>query len=218
MRSGLLALVAVGLLAAPAASAADGDPIERHTAADTARARSVVLRGGDLRGAWTSVRVSAPDQRLRCNGFRIDETGLVETGEADSPVFSREGVAVTSSASLYGTARMAATSWNRAIRPGLPGCLAQDGARSLSRPDFRLRVVSARKVPYARVAPSTAAYRIVYAATDGRPGTAPVPFVADYVFLRDGRTLAAVTTISLLRAFPAAELKRLVTIVSRRMR
>src|SRR5262245_61613030 len=218
MRPGLLALVAVGLLAAPAATAADGDPTERHTAADMARARAIVLRSGDLNGTWTSARVSTPDQRLQCPGFRIDETGLVETGEADSPVFSRAILGLTSSASLYGSARMAATSWARAIRPGLPGCLAQDGARSLSRPDFRLRVVSARRVPYARVAPNTAAYRIVYAATDGRPGTTPVPFVTDYVFLRNGRTLAAVTTIALVRPFPAAELKRLVTIVARRMR
>jgi hypothetical protein len=217
MRRALLALVSVGLLAG-SALAAEGDPLERHTAADMAKARSVMLRRADFGRGWTSERVTNPDESLQCTRFRIDESGLVETGEADSPVFSRELAGANSTASVYRTARMAAASWSRGIRPGLAACLAEDAERTLSQPRFRLKTVAARRVPYARLAPSTAAYRIVFAATDGQPGSTSVPFVVDVVFLRDARILAGVSTISVGRPFPPGELRRLASAVARRMR
>jgi hypothetical protein len=209
-----LVVLLAGLLAG-SALAAQGDPVERHTAADMARARAVVLRAADLGAAWKQQKPTGGDRQLQCTGFRVDESDLVETGEADSQVFSLATVVVSSSASVYRTAAMAATSWRRAVRPGLAACLAQDAEHSLSAPNLKLTRRSAARVPYANVATQTAAYHLVFDATDG---TTVVPLHADVVYIRGGRTLTGVVAVSFVSRFPAATLRRLAVLTGRRMR
>jgi hypothetical protein len=211
----LLPVVAAALLLAGAALA--GDPLfpqKRHTPVDMAKARAIVLRASDLTGAWRS-EAPGPDEPVRCKGFQIDEHDLVETGDADSRVFRRETLVVFSSASLYGTTAMAASSWKRAVRPGLSGCLAELAERDLSDPGITVRTKSAVRLAFPRLAPATVRYRIVFTLT-GSAGA--LPLYSDIVYMRNARVIAGVFALSFLSPFPSAELKRLATLTARRMR
>jgi hypothetical protein len=209
-------LLVAGLLLAGGALAAEGDPVERHTKADMAKARSIVLAPADLGAGWKREPAGGDDSSLQCKNFRIDESDLVETGEADSPVFTRAPVIISSSASLYRTAAMSATSWRRAIRPGLAACLAEDAQKSVSEPGFTLRRRSAGKIPYQPLpGAKTAAYHLVFSASDGQT-TVPVHF--DAVFLQRGRAIAGVFLASFGARFPAAPLRELAALTAGRMR
>ena len=208
-----LVLLLAGFLAGTAL-AAQGDPIERHTAADMARARAVVLRPADLGSGWQGQKPSGGDEQLHCRAFRIDESDLVETGDANSQVFTLATFVVSSSASVYRTPAMAAASWRRAVRPGLAACLAEDAERTLSAPNLRLTRRSAARIAYGNVATQTAAYHLVFSATDG---TNVVPLHADVVYIRGGRTLAGIVTVSFVKPFPASVLRRLAVLTGRRM-
>ena len=212
-----VALVA-GLVAAAVAAggAFAGDPLspqKRHTAADMAKARSIVLHAADLGPGWKS-EPPGPDSPIRCKNFQIDEHDLVETGDADSRIFERQTFALWSGASLYRTAAMAGASWQRAIRPGLPACLAELARKQLTEPGLTVQTASAGKVAFARLAPSTVAYRFVFV-VKGQAGS--LNLYSDAVFMRNGRVLAGVLTFSAASPFPADVLRKLAALTAKRM-
>ena len=211
----LVPVFAAGLLLAGTALA--GDPLfpqKQHTPADMAKARGIVLKTADLKGKWKS-QPPGPDEALRCKDFKIDEHDLVETGDADSRVFTRETNVVYSSASLYRTTAMAATSWRRAVRPGLPRCLGELAARALEDPGITAKVRSAAALAFPRVSPSTVRYRLAFTLT-GSSGS--LPLYGDIVYMRNGRVIAGLFTLSFASPYPAADLTRLATLTARRMR
>ena len=78
-------------LAVPAvALAADTDPKKRITAADQAKARSIVLKRTDFAAGWKKVPAS-PDSDLVCPGFNPDESDLTLTGEAEADFEHTQG-------------------------------------------------------------------------------------------------------------------------------
>ena len=216
MPRGLLVLVVAAGVAAAAASAADPLlPRERHTKADMAKARAAMLVARDLGAGWKGQRSNEPERPLRCKNFKVDEHDLIETGEAESPGFARGVQIVGTSASVYQTTAMTTTSWRRAIRAGLPACLAEDAERHLSEPNFVVKRKSAARVAFPKVTSSTAAYHLQLTVTD-ETGS-PLPLHLDYVVLRQGRTVVSLQAIAFLAPFPKAELRRLAGVVGRRM-
>src|SRR5262245_57250202 len=125
MRRLALVGIAAGLLSG-AAYAAQGDPIERHTSADMARARAGLLRGADLGAGW-AVQPSNDD---RCNAFHPDQSALVETGQADRTLARGQAV-VGSDVTIYRTEAQARASW--ALNAKLAGmqCALEGLRRSL---------------------------------------------------------------------------------------
>jgi hypothetical protein len=81
----LAAGIAVALVVAGAAIAANGEPRHAFTAAGQALARSIVLHRGDLpTGFKTSPSSGNLGKLPTCKGFRPSESDLTWRGRADS--------------------------------------------------------------------------------------------------------------------------------------
>ena len=181
-----LVAVAAALVAASAALAAG--PIVRHNAKDQAAARAAVLKASDLGTGWTgSVKAVAKTEPLSCPpSFVPRQDDLVVTGEVESS-FGKQGVAIGSDVAFFQTAQMVRNDWSRTFRPQVPSCLAsvyRKGAVSGQ------KLVSVRKVPFPRVAPLVAAYRVSSSVTQQGQ---TIPLVLDLVFLGKGRSEILVT-------------------------
>src|SRR5260221_61154 len=145
------------------ALAAKGDPQKHHTAADMSRARSVVLRPGDLPAGWKSAPAnSGSSGNLSCKGFDPDESDLTETGKADSPDFSKGLAFISSSAALYRTAAQAQASWNRVVKPGLLTCLKSLFEQGASSSTTTTKVLGEGLLAFPKLAPRSAAFRISF--------------------------------------------------------
>ena len=87
----LLAALLVLCIAVPAvALAADTDPKKKITAADQAKARSMVFKRTDFAAGWKKVPPS-PESDLTCPGFNPDESDLTLTGEAENGLRAHAG-------------------------------------------------------------------------------------------------------------------------------
>lgn len=204
-----LAVLAAGALAGTAAAAA-GDPIERHTAADMAKARSILIKPADLGPGWTRDPSAASDED--CKAFDPDESGLVETGEAEA-YYQRGPTAVASDVVLYRTEAMARRSWALGARLPIVDCFVE-GMREELPSGVRLRVVRRGKVAFAPVAQRTAAFFLAVRVS-GPSGSFVLNL--DVVAVGRGRTIAALATIGLEVRAPLSERRRLATLLARRM-
>ena len=207
-----LALLLLTCLAAPApalALAAGGDPKERLTAADQTRARTLVLAQGDFGPGWKRTRSpQQEDESLRCPGFEPDLSDLTVTGEAESEFAHSGGGFVGSFSSLMRSPQEAAASWARTVKPGLVRCLASFFRQGVAQEGATARIVRQGAVAFPRVAPRTAAFRIV--ARIGLPVTEEtVPFVVDLVVLGRGRADVGLMAIAPGKGTPAADLRAL---------
>jgi hypothetical protein len=207
-----LAIVLVAaVLSAGTALAAAGDPIERHTRADMAKARAAMLRLSDLGSGWKAVAVQdEPD----CRSFRPDESDLVETGEA-TRLFEAAGSRVGSSAVVYRTRAQALASWRRTVKAAELNC-ALEGLRSSLPAGARATTVRLGRLAFPRLAPRTAAFRMVTRISGLPQGT--VVLYTDAVILGRGRTIAALLTGNPGSAVPARAERNLAAIVALRMR
>jgi hypothetical protein len=194
--AGVIVLI-VAPAAATAAPGGDGLARERHVAADTKLARSVLIQVSDLGEGWGSSPLRGKEKQITCGKRWVDESDLVETGEASSRVFTRSGqgfyVAVYSGTTVFRTEAMANASWTRAVRPGLARCLGVFYRQTVSQPGARATLRSAEQIgPGARIAPRTAAFRLVYTVQiQGRL----VPAYVDIVLLQRGRVQTSLLTI-----------------------
>ncbi|HVM69661.1 MAG TPA: hypothetical protein VM204_07490 [Gaiellaceae bacterium] len=155
----LAAALAVAAIAVAGAAAAPGDPQRRIDAAETAKARSVLLKRADLAAGWKAGK-PAPDEPLDCEGYSTDESDLTVTADVRSPDFTQKASVVASAASVYVSATQAATSWSRQIRPKLLDCMVSALREELAG-EATLKVLAKRRLPLARVAPRAAHYRLV---------------------------------------------------------
>jgi hypothetical protein len=180
-------VVAVFLLAlavtAPALGA-DGEPRKALTAKGQAIAKAVVLKRSDLSAGF--VGHAATDDPLpkgaRCDS--VDESDLTVTGDASSPNFSRDtaGIAVGSSASVYRSRSESNAAWRRAGTAAAVRCFA-DLVRLTSPAPRKVRIVSAKRIPFPKVAPNAIAYRVVASVS---VGSRTVKAYFDAILLRNG--------------------------------
>jgi hypothetical protein len=214
---GAAALAAVMLAAA--AAGGNGLARERHVAPDMKLARSVLLRASDLGKAWKSERANGKEEQITCGKRWSDESDLVETGEAWSRVFSRSGngfyVAVFSGTAVFRTEAMANMSWKRAVRPGLPrrlgvfyrSTVSQGGAKATLR-------AAGEVVSFPKLAPRTAAYRMIYTVpVRGRD----VPAVIDVVLLQRGRVQTSLLSVSFGSPLSPSDQSTLASALARRL-
>jgi hypothetical protein len=205
---------AVALVGSGVALAAHGDPQKRHTKADMARAKSVVLRPADLGAGWKATpSTSANGANVRCKKFDPDESDLVETGVASSPDFSSNLEYVSSYASLFKTSAQAQTGWNRIVKPGLLTCLQtvlEQGSTSTA----TISVTGKSTYAFPKVAARTAAFRLSFSATNG---AATLKGAVDIVLLGHGRIDAALLYVAFGAPSQALE-RRLAGIIASRIR
>jgi hypothetical protein len=208
----LLALVAV-----QAAAAADGEPRKTLTAKGNELARSIVLKRADLSAGFTQRK--RPDDDLpagaRCGA--LDESDLTISGEAQSPDFqlAQAGVFVSvgSTANVYRTLKDATASWRRGTSSKTATCFA-DIIRLGAPRGQNVTIVSAKRLAFPKVAPKTAAFRVVATLTIG--GSRVRAYV-DAVILQNGRIQSGVVFTSLGRPIGQADEVGLASVVAGRL-
>ena len=164
------------------------DLVQKHTAADTASARGLLLTLTDFGPGWTATAAAARQVALTCPGFEPRLPGVVETGAATSDNFqgSQKGPFVSVSSWVYGTAAQAASLWLRAVQPGLLRCFVgsvQQASTSL----VKLTIRSKGRLALPKLAPRQAGSRIV--ATAEVKGQS-VPAYYELIVLGAGRAVA----------------------------
>ena len=198
----LLALVAVGV-----AAAARGDPQERFTPADQARARAMLLRKADFGPGWKASKPSDDEDDFYCKA--LDESDLVLTGEGESLDFEKKAVFAGSVSYVYETSRQSAESWRRSTSAAGLRC-AERYFRYLAKSEGYPRLVSLRRIAFPRLAPQTAAFRITFKVET-------TPMIMDLIMMRDGRAQAGPVVGGTPSAFPRAEEVRLAKLIAGRM-
>lgn len=179
-----IAVLALALGLAGAASANHLDPRMQIRPADQKRASALLLRASDVPG-YATERTSGLDPHLTCRG--LDESDLVVTGRATSPYWSREYRIVGSSSAVYRTVADSTAAWRRGTSAAGRRCLRQAFVDEFARQGETVRVaVVPLAVPPLGV--ERAGYRITItgAAREGQPA-----LTLDVVLLRKGRGQAA---------------------------
>jgi len=209
--------VLVALAVTPVALGADGEPKKALTSKGNAMARSIVLQRADLSSDF--MLRARPDDPLpkgvRCGA--LDESDLTITGEAESPDFtlSQPGLFVTigSTANVYRSLGEAGKSWRRGTSAKTTTCLA-DIVRLSAPKSQRVSIVSAKRITFPKVAPQTAAFRVV--AELNISGNRVRAYV-DAIILQHGRVQSGVVFTSLGRPVPQVDEQGLAGLVADRM-
>jgi hypothetical protein len=212
----VLALSLFALAIAAPALGADGEPKKALTAKGQTIARSIVLKRADLSGDFVAHKAS---EAVRPKGARcgaVDESDLTVTGDADSPDFTRDalGIAVGSSASVYRTLRESNAAWRRAGTAAAVRCFA-DLVRLTSPAARKVKIVSAKRIPFPEVSSKSIAYRVV--ATMSLGGSRTIRAYFDAVLLQQGNVQAALVVTSLGSAVPLEQEQALAGILADRM-
>ncbi len=196
-------VVLVVAVCVPAALAANGDPLKRHTKADMARARKASIYASDLGTGWKAVRTKngKSGSRPRCSDYRPDQSDLVETGTYDSPDFTRPNSSfVASTSGVFRTARMARAGYARVAAPQLPGCFAEIFRNGTGNP-AAVTIVNSGPLRFPRLGDRSNAFRLVltYAAQGVK-----VPVSIDLVLFNRGRIDVAMVFLGIGGAYPAS--------------
>lgn len=194
-RIAVLCLLAL-LGSASIALAGRGDPRDEPNATDTARARSIILRKTDLEARFRPVKAGASGDAY-CAA--LDESALVRTGKAESPVFTDGSTIVSSHADVYKTLKDAEISWRQGVSPAGKQCFRDVVAGSGPAP-------TVSRLPFPRLAPKMFASRI-----DGG-----VTF--DLIGLQVGRVQAVTAFVTAAGPVPQADEVALMRIVAARLK
>jgi hypothetical protein len=176
-------------VAVPVALAADGEPQKRLTKADQAKARSISLHQSDFPAGWAGKPTTNTSQgNPRCSNYNPDQSDLIETGDVDSPDFTRtDGSFVSSSVGVFKTAAMATTGYARVAKPQLASCFAE--------------LLKVGPLAFRRLGDRSNAYRLTANVTV--QGTR-VPTTIDIVIFNRGRVDAAMIFAGIFRPLPFA--------------
>jgi hypothetical protein len=204
------ALLCVGL-STGTAFAASGDPQRRHTPVDQARARAALVRASDLPG-WRASRPARPNASNRCRSFSPDLSGLVETGSAASPEFSRGRLRISSHVALVATASQGLAAWKALARRDMLACVDE----AFRAAGIRVERISNRVLRFPRVAPRVVAFRSSFVLS-GFGDPKPARGSADIILLGRGRALAALGASCDGGVFPASLERRLARLVAQRL-
>jgi len=193
-----LAAFLIVCLAVPAvALAADTDPKKQITPADRAKARSVLLKATDFTAGWKRAP-GAPDSDATCPGFNPDQSDLTLTGEADVTFRHTNGVtSIASFAEVFTSKADALASWTRGNKPAVARCLGHLFSQGVKEPGMQVEIVSAGRMAFPKLAPRTAAFKVVARLTLTENGeTQTVPFTLQFLVFGQGRGDTAILAIS----------------------
>jgi hypothetical protein len=204
MRPAFVVVLAT-LAVASGALAANGDPQQRITPADQARAKSMLLRASDFNHAFTERPSPSSDSGFSCAA--IDESDLTITGRATSPSFTGAAEYVASTADVYESRADANASWKRGTSQAGLDCLGRSVRRQLRGPGVRF--VSFGRISFPGRGDRSVAFRAI-AAQQG------LRVYLDVVAMQVARAEASVVYISVLSPPPQGELRRLTAVVAKR--
>jgi hypothetical protein len=218
-----LALVSLVVLALPAlALAADTDPQKKFTAADQAKARTLLLRKTDFVAGWKkepATKSADGESDFSCPGYNPDQSDLVLTGEAEADFEGPQGFpSVSSVANIYRTRREATTAWARGDRPQLVPCVASAFEKELEEDGSKVTFTRKGKIAFPRYAPRTSAYRFSFNVTmtqGGKPLT--LPMTMHFVILGHGRGDVTLMTLSLGPGVSLPDLKTFAQLSAQRL-
>ncbi len=189
------------------------DPRARHTPADMALARAIVVHPGDFRKGWAPNKADSSDETCLS---RPDESKLVETGRAHSPDFqySDRVSTVSSEAQVFATESDALTDWRlSADLAALKKCALED-LRSQSDRSSKFTLVSFERLHVPQIAPRVFAIRAKIRVS-GSAGTGT--FVTDVIAVGSGRAAGVVTFVTPAPPFKLADELGLARAVSARL-
>ena len=198
-------VLVLALVVSATALAARGDPKERFTPADQARATAMVLRLGDLNPAYAVHPAPISNGGFYCPA--LDESDLTLSGRGSSPIFTATGEFVRSIAAVYATRADANQSWQRALSPAGQQC--QRTALRAELQSSTMRLVSLKRIPFPSRGTRSVAYRAV-ATLQG------VRFYVDVVSMQVSRAVAGVIYVNALAPPPQSEVRRLTGLVATR--
>jgi hypothetical protein len=207
----LLAVLAVLCVCVPAVAlaAADTDPKKKLNAADQARARSVILKRTDFAAGWKKVP-NSPESDESCPGFNPNNSDLTLTGEGQAEFEHGESLASLASYSeVYVTKEDATASWTRNVKPALVRCLGHFLRLGVEEEGGSFQVVSQGRIAFPKLAPRTAAFRLVGRMTVRPPNEEPVtlPVTIHVIALGQGRGDVALLALGFGNGIPIADLR-----------
>ena len=219
IRAMLRTLVLAALLGAVLAGAAlAGDPVQRHTAPDMARAKAIGFQRSDFPAGWTA-KPSTPVTTASetCKGFDPDESDLVETGKVNSSQFiAPDGYSqVFSTVGIFQTVAQAKASWSREVKPAMLACFSELVTKS-SPPGSTIYELTRGTLPFPKVAPRLAAYRLVIGVAP-KGAAASVKLYLDLVLLGAARANVATIMFGVAQPYPATFEQKLARAIAHRL-
>jgi hypothetical protein len=209
MRRLLSLAFVLALVLAGAAVAARGDPQERLTPADQARAKAMLVRPADLPG-YRALPPAADTGGFYCPA--LDASALTLTGKANGPRFVLDLVIAASSAEVWESQADATAAWRKATSSAGVACARTVLRREFARQGARLH--SLREVRFPRVATRTVAYRVTFTSTTPQGA---VPVHMELVALMQSRAHVTLAMSSALVPPPRAVTLRLARTTATRM-
>jgi len=214
-----LALIVLVCLTVPAVALAAGDPKERFTSADQAKARSVVLKRSDFVAGWKR-SPATPESNLTCPGFDPDGSDLTISGKAEANFEHTQGQPMIGSfAEVYASPGDALKSWSRTMKPALVGCVAHFFSEGVAEAGGKVKIVKQGRMAFPKVSPRTAAFRItgnVTFTTPGKPATI-VPFTIHLVALGHGRGDAGLLAVGFGKGVSTSDLRAFAGLIASRL-
>jgi hypothetical protein len=160
----------------------------RLNAADSALAKRITLKAGDVGVGWRRARVPDSDEPLRCPGFNPDLSRFTVTGKAKTAFTQPTGASIASAVEVYESRADAVGDFKTAATPALARCMKVMLEREFGTAGVPVRVRSARVVPAPRVGDRRIAYRVIAALG---LGGANLNVYFDVVVMQKGRSIAA---------------------------
>jgi hypothetical protein len=194
------AILAAAVLV-PAALASGGEPQKRLTKADQAKARAIALHRSDFPAGWTGKPSTSTGQSTpRCSTYNPDQSDLIESGDADSPEFTRaDGSFVSSTVGIFKTQRMARTGYARVAKPQLANCFGELFAKGAA--PATVQVLHVGPLAFRRLGNRSNAYRLTANVT--LQGTT-IPVAIDIVTFNRGRVDVAMIFLGIRNPLSAA--------------
>jgi hypothetical protein len=203
-------LFVLAVLAVPALALAAGtDPQKQIDPGDQRKAASIVFRKADFPvPGWTKVTNSSSSADLNCPGYSPDESDLILTGEAKAGFATASGRSLTSFSSVYRTKRDALASWTRSVKPALASCVVWTLRQTLGPSGAKVAIVQQGQIAFPKLAPRTAAYRVVFNVSYTEAGkTTTVAFSVYLIALGSGRGDAGLMVAAPGKSVPSADLR-----------
>lgn len=205
----LLACFTLCAVVVPAVALADrGDPQEKLNAADTARAKAMVLRKSDLGAAFKASPSGPFATGPYCKA--LDESDLVRTGKAVSPDFGTTSPRLTglsSQAEIYESVADMNKAWKRGTSAAGEACALQSIRKDIPEQNF----VSFARIALPRLAQRSVAWRLVWKSAGRR-------IFSDLVVMQHSRAYVSIAFVGVAAPMPRKDVVRVARAVAARMK
>jgi hypothetical protein len=214
---GLLVAVAAGLVAAAlvsAASAAIGDPRERHTPLGMVAASNGLLKRSDFGKDWKAKTAKPAGSSSLCRDTRPNLSDLVESGFAQSQDFNLGQLqSVSQWVRVFASPGQADKAWSRIVTIGLVSCLAKQ-LQAASNAKSKITIVGQYRLPVPKAGKNSAGFRVV---SHAKTPDDSFNVYADIVVVQQGRAISVATMTGFIEPLATASEARLVRTIASRL-